>query len=87
LSLFTTSHLYLWIKIRISGEILLKLFILFEILGKAQHTGKFKCRCFSYSTSQYDPGKKEACKNSTEVRKQILDFCSKMNLCDAYLNE
>lgn len=75
----------------ISGAILLKLFILFETLGWAQCTEKFKCRIFfPFSISQYDPGGGEggeACKNSTEVTKPILDFCSKMNLHDAYLNE
>lgn len=41
----------------ISGAILLKLFILFETLGWAQCTVKFKCRFFSpFSISQYDPG-------------------------------
>lgn len=46
---------------------------------------------FPFSISQYDPGGRGgvggACKNSTEVTKPILDFCSKMNLHDAYLNE
>lgn len=55
--------------IRISGEVLLKLLILFETLGQTQCTEKFKCRRFSYPISQYDPVNKEACKNSTEFRK------------------